>query len=213
MNFEWKYWNLAKRCKIIVVKKKKPPEYLWATFSYRFNVLLNHRIYLFSSNMRDKPGSGQPDLRERWLPESWRHRRILSIVISWSVLAGKFAERRDRNPRKTGRFRRESKLFAEKYDKKFPQKLMVRASDCQCRNRNSPTFDPSILRHSGIWGAADEAVLDTVHKKIIQILDGRVVMAGNLNGKISCHQLTGFGKYKYPNLTYKTWTLTMQYCM
>ncbi len=30
---------------------------------------------------------------------------------------------------------------------------------------NSPGFDPSILRHSGIWGAADEAVLNTVYKK------------------------------------------------
>ncbi len=28
-----------------------------------------------------------------------------------------------------------------------------------------PGFDPSILRHSGIWGAADEAVLNIVHKK------------------------------------------------
>jgi hypothetical protein len=44
--------------------------------------------------------------------------------------------------------------------------LMVRASDCQCQNRNSPVFDPSILRHSGIWGAADEAVLNKEHKKL-----------------------------------------------
>jgi hypothetical protein len=42
--------------------------------------------------------------------------------------------------------------------------LVVRASDCQCRSRNSPGFDPSILRHSEIWGAADEAMLNTVHK-------------------------------------------------
>jgi hypothetical protein len=27
---------------------------------------------------------------------------------------------------------------------------VVRASDCQCKSRNSPVFDPSILRHSGI---------------------------------------------------------------
>ncbi len=39
---------------------------------------------------------------------------------------------------------------------------VVRASDCQCRSRNSPRFDPSILRHSEIWGAADEAVLNKV---------------------------------------------------
>jgi hypothetical protein len=32
-------------------------------------------------------------------------------------------------------------------------------------SRNSPGFDPSILRHSGIWGAADEAVLIKVHQK------------------------------------------------
>jgi hypothetical protein len=43
--------------------------------------------------------------------------------------------------------------------------LVVRASDCQCRSRNSPGFYPSILRHRGIWGAADEAVLKTVHRK------------------------------------------------
>ncbi len=42
---------------------------------------------------------------------------------------------------------------------------VVRAADCQCRSRNSPGFDPSILRHSGIWGVADEAVLNTVHIK------------------------------------------------
>ncbi len=42
---------------------------------------------------------------------------------------------------------------------------LVRASDCQWRSRNSPGFDPSILRHSGIWGAADEAVLNTVHRE------------------------------------------------
>ncbi len=35
---------------------------------------------------------------------------------------------------------------------------VVRASDCPCRSRISPRFDPSILRHSGIWGAADEAM-------------------------------------------------------
>ncbi len=39
---------------------------------------------------------------------------------------------------------------------------VVRASDSQCRGRNCPGFDPSILRQSGIWGAADETVLNTV---------------------------------------------------
>ncbi len=33
---------------------------------------------------------------------------------------------------------------------------VVRASDSQCRSRNCPGFEPSILRHSGIWGTADE---------------------------------------------------------
>jgi hypothetical protein len=28
--------------------------------------------------------------------------------------------------------------------------LVVRASDCQCHSRNSPGFDPRILRHRGI---------------------------------------------------------------
>jgi hypothetical protein len=44
---------------------------------------------------------------------------------------------------------------------------LVGASDSQCRNRNCPgfRFDPSILWHSGIWGAADEAVLSIIHKK------------------------------------------------
>ncbi len=43
--------------------------------------------------------------------------------------------------------------------------LVVRASDCQCTSCNGPGFDPSIRRHSGIWGAADEAVLNIVWKK------------------------------------------------
>ncbi len=42
---------------------------------------------------------------------------------------------------------------------------VVRASGCQCQSRNSPGFDPSILRHRGIWGAADDAVMNNVHKK------------------------------------------------
>jgi len=42
---------------------------------------------------------------------------------------------------------------------------VVRAPDCQCRSHNSPGFDPSILWHGGIWGATDEAVLNTIHRK------------------------------------------------
>ncbi len=40
--------------------------------------------------------------------------------------------------------------------------LMVRAPDCQCTSCNGPGFDPSIRRHSGIWGVADKAVLNIV---------------------------------------------------
>jgi hypothetical protein len=40
--------------------------------------------------------------------------------------------------------------------------LVVRASDCQCTSCNGPRFDPSIRRHRGIWGAADETVLNIV---------------------------------------------------
>ncbi len=42
---------------------------------------------------------------------------------------------------------------------------VVRASCGQCKSRNCPRFDPSILRHSEIWGTADEAVLNNVHYK------------------------------------------------
>jgi hypothetical protein len=42
---------------------------------------------------------------------------------------------------------------------------VVIASGCQCQSRNSPRLDLSILSHSGICEAADEAVLNNVHKK------------------------------------------------
>jgi hypothetical protein len=42
---------------------------------------------------------------------------------------------------------------------------VVTVSDCYCLSRNSPGFDSSILRHGGIWGAADEAVLKKAHYK------------------------------------------------
>ncbi len=44
--------------------------------------------------------------------------------------------------------------------------LAVRASECQCTSCKGPGFEPSICRHSGIWGAADEAVLNIVRKNI-----------------------------------------------
>ncbi len=44
---------------------------------------------------------------------------------------------------------------------------VVRWSGCQFHSRNSTGtgFDSSILRHNGIWGAADVAVLKNIHKK------------------------------------------------
>ncbi len=44
--------------------------------------------------------------------------------------------------------------------------LVVRTSDCQCTSCNGPGFDPSIRRHSGVWGAADEAVKYEKNTKI-----------------------------------------------
>ncbi len=44
------------------------------------------------------------------------------------------------------------------------------ASDRQCQSRNRPGFDPTNLRHSGIRGAAHEAVLNEEHNKITKIL-------------------------------------------
>ncbi len=40
---------------------------------------------------------------------------------------------------------------------------VVRASGFQCHSRNSSGSDPSILRHSRIGGAADDAVLNNKH--------------------------------------------------
>jgi hypothetical protein len=42
---------------------------------------------------------------------------------------------------------------------------VVRASDSQCHSLNCPGFDLGILRHSGILEAADETMLNTIHKK------------------------------------------------
>jgi hypothetical protein len=45
----------------------------------------------------------------------------------------------------------------------------VKVSDCQCRSRYGLGFDPSIFEHSGICGAADDAVLNNVLKKSLKI--------------------------------------------
>jgi len=42
--------------------------------------------------------------------------------------------------------------------------LVVRASGGQCKRCNGAGFKFSIRRHNGIWGAADEAALKTVHE-------------------------------------------------
>jgi hypothetical protein len=39
---------------------------------------------------------------------------------------------------------------------------VVRASDSQCQSGNCPGLDSSILRHNGIQGAADRAILNKV---------------------------------------------------
>ncbi len=56
-------------------------------------------------------------------------------------------------------------IFAYRPKIEMRSSLVVRASNCQCSSCNGPGFDPSIRRHSGIWGAADEAVLKIVRKK------------------------------------------------
>ncbi len=48
---------------------------------------------------------------------------------------------------------------------------VVRASDHQCQSRNIPGFDPSILRDSRIWRAADEAVLNKLHTKKLTLFN------------------------------------------
>ncbi len=51
-----------------------------------------------------------------------------------------------------------------------------RGSGCHCQSRNSPGLGPSIFRHSGIWRAADEAVLNIVHNFffLIQLITERI---------------------------------------
>ncbi len=58
--------------------------------------------------------------------------------------------------------------------------LVVRASDCQCTSCNGPGFDPSIRRHSGIWGAADEAVLNIVRTKRQKKFPQKILKKQNL---------------------------------
>ncbi len=53
---------------------------------------------------------------------------------------------------------------------------MIRVSYCQCTSCNGPGFDPSIRRHSGIWGAADEAVLYKVRKQLFLFSIQKIIL-------------------------------------
>ncbi len=62
---------------------------------------------------------------------------------------------------------RYSTIYGHKYEKKMNKlkksvdeiySRVVRASDCQCQSRQSPGLSPSILRHSGILGAAENTM-------------------------------------------------------
>ncbi len=55
--------------------------------------------------------------------------------------------------------------------------LLVRASDCQCTSCNGPGFDPSIRRHSGIWGAAGWSSAEYCTNKLLTYVP---------NGWINC---------------------------
>jgi hypothetical protein len=55
-------------------------------------------------------------------------------------------------------------VFEKIFDKLEKPKVVSK-----CRSRNCPGFDPSILRHSGILEAADEAVLNFEHKKGVRV--------------------------------------------
>jgi hypothetical protein len=49
------------------------------------------------------------------------------------------------------------------------------ASDSQCRSRNCPGFKPNILRHSVIWGAADEVMLNIIKKFYSRIYPSKIL--------------------------------------
>ncbi len=63
---------------------------------------------------------------------------------------------------------------------------VVRASDCQCRSRNSPGFDPGIIRHSGMRGAEDEAVLNKVLKIPFLIMKHSVIIGRPKGRLVKC---------------------------
>ncbi len=82
------------------------------------------------------------------------------------------------------------KIFLEANFKGMRFSVMVRASDCHCQSRNSP----SIHRHSEIWGAADEAVLNTVHRKKIAKIPFVILKGSRHKYYISIHATAAFSE-------------------
>jgi hypothetical protein len=61
--------------------------------------------------------------------------------------------------------------------------LWVTVSDLQCQSFISPGLNPGILRHSGIWGAANEAVLNKVLYKSFQNFPQKILIKREKTGK------------------------------
>ncbi len=108
------------------------------------------------------------DLSLFYLPEKY------SICDFVMVMGNFFSENSSANWEKleeTKLYNRRLIYYKASIDRKqadeMEPSLVVRASDCQCTSCNGPGFDLSIRLHSGIWGAADEAVLNIVRKKKI----------------------------------------------
>jgi hypothetical protein len=86
--------------------------------------------------------------------------------------------------------------------------LVVRASDCQCTSCNGPGFDLSIRRHTGIWGTADEAVLNKVRKKIKKIPPLQKNLSLVWKSKLRClHSVSTFLFGSMFHKAYNVWCL------
>ncbi len=96
--------------------------------------------------------------RAKFQKQSWPQRWQVVSSISLQMILSRYSC----YPFKINHFR----TF---FDEGIRSSWVVRAFDSQCRSRNCPGFYTSILRHSRIWGVADEAVLNIVHKKIKKI--------------------------------------------
>ncbi len=88
-----------------------------------------------------------------FMPRYWLRENIFSCV--WSISYG------SQEPQQVIQLEIKHLKWAS-CRKWLRSNRVVRSSYCQCRCRSSLLFDPSILRHNGIWGAADEAVLNKV---------------------------------------------------